>query len=86
MTQIASLARTRDGSVEARRDTRRKGFLFCFVLTLGQISSQTKSDRDKKSKHKKRNGVCQKHNRACSFLICVALVIVVTVLGFKSTQ
>lgn len=45
MTQIASPAKTRDGPVEARRDTRRQGFFF---ISLGQISDQTKSDRDTK--------------------------------------
>lgn len=45
MMQSASPAKTRDGSVEARRDTRRQGF---FYSSLGQISGQTKSDGDMK--------------------------------------
>lgn len=54
MTQIVSPARTRDASVEARRETGRKMDLICLDLTFGQMSGQKNSDRDKKEGHPKR--------------------------------
>lgn len=46
MTQIASPAKTRDGPVGGKERHKEAGIFY--FISLGQISGQTKSDRDTK--------------------------------------